>query len=323
MQWLSVKIYTTREGIEPLTGRLYCLGVGGVQIEDSEDFAEFIESGQPHWDYIDESLEYLKSCETSVTAYLTDDAAGAEQLSLIREGVNAMKALDSEGLFGRLKIEVLGRDDEEWVNNWKQYYKPFAIGEKLMIIPEWDRETEEEACKGRIALVMNPGHLFGTGTHYSTKMCLETLQRLVGEDDRVLDLGCGSGILGIAALLLGAKSAMFADIDASAPNVVSENAELNCIGRSRYDVKVGNVLDSEFSSELGENYDIVVANIVADVIKALAPAAYAKTRNGGRFVCSGIIEEREDEVLSSLLDAGFELCEKVHDGGWSCLIFTK
>ena len=321
MKWISVKIYTSRDGIDPVTGRLYCLGVNGVQIEDAADFEEFIETKTPNWDYIDESLEYLHTCETNVTAYLTDDEAGANQLALIRESIGAMRAMDTEHLFGELRIEVEGRDDEEWVNNWKQYYKPFEVGERVLVCPEWEKPVESTE---RVVLTLNPGHLFGTGTHHSTRMCLERLEKYVNGGERVLDLGCGSGILAILALLLGAKDATAVDIDAAAPRVVGENMELNGIEPERCRVLVGDVLDeSGFSEKIGENFDIVVANIVADVIISLAPAAFSHARSGGIFITSGIIDEREEPVRQAILSAGFELLETTVQGGWVCMVFKK
>ncbi len=321
MKWLCVKIFTSREGIDPLCGRLYCLGVGGVQIEDSADFEEFIETGRPHWDYIDESLEPLRNCETSVTAYLTDDEAGANQLSLIREGVAAMRAMDTGNVFGDLRIEVDGRDDSEWANNWKQYYKPFDLGDKVMVCPEWDIP---EDTRGRIVLKMNPGHLFGTGTHHSTRMCLEQLEKLIKGGEHVLDLGCGSGILSILALLLGAQDAVCVDIDAGAPGVVGENLALNSIDPEKCRILVGDVLsEDDIPEKIGNNFDIVVANIVADVIIALAPAAYTHAKEGGLFIVSGIITERMDEVSDAIVSAGFKPETQVECGGWVCLVYSK
>lgn len=321
MKWLEVKIYTSREGIDAVCGRMYCLGVGGVQIEDSADFEEFIESRQPHWDYIDESLERLHTCPTTVTAYLTDDEAGMNQLSLIREGMTAMRAADKDQVFGELRIEVDGRDDEEWVNNWKKYYKPFNVGERILVRPEWE---QIEDAGGRVVLTLNPGHLFGTGTHHSTRMCMEQLEKAVNAGDNVLDLGCGSGILGILTLLLGAESVTAVDIDAAAPNVVSENMVLNGLSMDKCRVLVGDVLDdSSMSGPVGEGYDLVVANIVADVIIALAPAAAQRLREGGTFITSGIIEEREWQVAEAIEATGLTIEHREHQGGWSCLVCRK
>ncbi|MBE6753184.1 MAG: 50S ribosomal protein L11 methyltransferase [Ruminococcaceae bacterium] len=321
MEWIALKIFTSREGIEPLCGRLYCLGVGGVQIEESSDFEEFIETNTPHWDYIDPSLDYLRDCETCVMAWLTADEAGYNQLALIREGVAAMKAMDTEGSFGALRIELQNRDDKEWADNWKQYYKPFELGERVLVRPEWEKIEDSH---GRIVLTMNPGHLFGTGTHYSTRMCMERLEKYISGGERVLDLGCGSGILAILALLLGADNATCVDIDAGAPGVVAENAALNDIPNERCRVVVGNVLDDETLSEPVEGqFDLVVANIVADVIIALAPAAYAYTKTNGTFITSGIIEEREEPVAQALRDAGFVIKETQHQGGWTCFVCSK
>ena len=321
MKWLSVKIYTTTEGIEPLCGRLYLLGAGGVQIEDASDFNEFIETNTPHWDYIDESLEHLKNCETSVTVYLTDDEAGMAQLSLLREGVSAMKAADTGGIYGSLRIEVEGRDDSEWVDNWKRYYKPFTVGERTLVRPEWE---SVEDTGGRTVLTMDPGHLFGSGTHSSTRMCLGQIDKLIRGGEKVLDIGCGSGILAILALLLGAERALCIDIDAGAPRVVSDNAALNGIAPGRYSVMVGNCLDeSTLPEKIDDDFDIVIANIVADVIIGLAGSAAGYVRAGGKFICSGIIEEREGAVLDALKAAGFTLLDTVHDGGWSCLVCEK
>lgn len=321
MNWLKTKIYTSTEGIEPLCGRLYSLGLNGVQIEDSADFNDFIENERQYWDYIDESLEPLKTAETNVTLYVTDDAPGHELLLLIRETVSALDKLNENGRFGRLEIETEGVCDEDWANNWKQYYKPFTLGERIYIRPEW---VEGEAPDGRVALTMNPGHLFGTGTHDTTQMCMLELERLIHGGEKVLDLGCGSGILSVLSLLLGAEKAVAVDIDPAAPDTVGENLTLNpeCSGKCQ--VYVGDVTgDFELHQKIGSGYDLVVANIVADVIISICAAAYSFMRSGAMFVCSGIISSRADEVLDALRAAGFEIVSQRSQNDWRCITSVK
>lgn len=322
MQWIETNIYTTTEGIEPLCGRLYAVGLNGVQIKDAADFNDFIENETQYWDYIDESLEPLKTCETCVTVYLTDDADGRELLSHIRGTVAELKALDSDGSFGRLEIALSGINEEDWANNWKKYYKPFKLGEKLLIKPEW--EELQAPDDGSVVLSMNPGHLFGTGTHHSTQLCMVELEKYVKSGDCVLDLGCGSGILSILSLLLGAESAVAVDIDPAAPATAMENLAMNGISPARYRVLVGNVIDDDaLKAEIGGDYDVVVANIVADVIIAMSATAYAQTKRGGVFITSGIIGPRGDEVKAAITDAGFDIID-VHDqSDWLCITARK
>lgn len=323
MQWIETNIYTTTEGIEPLCGRLYAVGLNGVQIKDAADFNDFIENETPYWDYIDESLEPLKDCETCVTVYLTDDADGRELLSHIRGTVAELKAMDAEGRFGRLDIELSGINEEDWANNWKKYYKPFTLGQKLLIKPEWE-EPDASATEGKVVLSMNPGHLFGTGTHHSTQLCMVELEKTIREGDRVLDLGCGSGILSILSLLLGAQSAVAVDIDPAAPATAMENLAMNGISPERYRVLVGNVLDdSGLKETIGGEYDVVVANIVADVIIAMSRTAYELTRSGGTFITSGIIGPRGDEVKEALTEAGFAIIDIHEQSDWLCITAKK
>ncbi len=323
MQWIETNIYTTTEGIEPLCGRLYAVGLNGVQIRDAADFNEFIENETQYWDYIDESLEPLKTCETCVTVYLTDDADGRELLSHIRGTVAELKTLDTEGKFGRLAIELTGVDEEDWINNWKKYYKTFTLGQRLLIKPEWE-EMDEADRKDKVVLSINPGHLFGTGTHHSTQLCMIELEKYVAPGDRVLDLGCGSGILSILSLLLEAGSAVAVDIDPAAPVTAMENLAMNGISPDRYTVLVGSVTDDEdLRKKTGGDFDVVVANIVADVIIAISKTAYELTRKGGIFITSGIIGPRGDEVKAALTDAGFEIMDVHEQSDWLCMTARK
>ena len=191
------------------------------------------------------------------------------------------------------------------------------IGERLIVIPDW----EEADPRGRVALRLNPGLAFGTGSHATTRLCLTELEKYVRRGMKMLDLGCGSGILSIAALLLGAESAMACDVDEKAVDIAYENAALNGVDRSRYTVLAGDVLgDSGFQKELGSGYDVVAANIVADVIIALAPNVHHLIKKEGVFICSGIIDTRAEEVRSALEDSGLLVLEANALEGWYCFV---
>ena len=215
--------------------------------------------------------------------------------------------------YAPLLLTMEGVEDADWENNWKQFYKPMEIGDRLIVIPDW----EEADPQGRVALRLNPGLTFGTGSHATTRLCLQALEKLVRPGMSVLDLGCGSGILSIAALLLGADRAYACDIDEKAVDVAYENAALNGVGRDRYTVRAGDVLsDQGLRRDMGGGWDIVVANIVADVIIALAPAALDLMKPGGAFLCSGIIDQRADEVREALEAQGFTIREANASEGW-------
>lgn len=304
MDWIKVSIYTTSEGIEPLSGRLYQLGITGLEIEDEQDFKDFLENNKQYWDYVDEDLIKEKEGETEVIAYVSDNAAGHEMLMAIKNTVAELKQLDIDNEFGRLEIAVDNMCEEDWANNWKKYFHPLKVGEKILIKPEWE---ETDNPDGRIVFSVNPGMSFGTGSHYTTQLCIENLEKFIDKNTKVLDLGCGSGILSIIALLLGAESAFAVDIDPNAVDIAYQNAERNNIDKTKYTVKAGDIItDTSLQNEIAENkYDVVVANIVADVIIALAPKAKEYMKENGVFITSGIIEDRVDDVKKALESCGF------------------
>ena len=311
MDWLELHIDTTHTGLEPVETMLSALGIDGVVIDDETEFHDFLESNRQYWDYVDEDLEASMHGKSRVTFYLPADEAGFAQMGEVRLALEDLKARRSD--CGTLLLSLENLRDEDWENNWKQYYKPMEIGQRLLVIPQWEQVDPGQ----RVPLILDPGLTFGTGSHATTRLCLTALEKTVAQCDRVLDLGCGSGILSIAALRLGASQALAVDIDDKCLDVAYENAALNGIGKDRYTVRVGDVLsDGSLRRELEGGYDIVVANIVADVIIALAPLVPAMLRPGGTFLCSGIIDDRAEEVRSALEAAGWTVLETQSADGW-------
>ena len=315
MNWTQVDIYTTTPAIDLLSVRLQDLGIRGCMVQDAQDFQEFLEQKDGKWDYLEDGLMELASCETCVTVYLPEDAQGAEMLAALRTMLAQMKAEDTEHQYGRLEAVCSGIREEDWANNWKQYFKPFPVGNKLYIKPSWEEPTAEAA--GRTILEIDPASSFGTGQHHTTRLCLELMENEITPATRLLDLGCGSGILSIAALLLGAKDAFACDIDDKCVGVAYENAALNGVGKEHYTVRAGDVLsDKRLQKEFGGDYDVIVANIVADVIIALAPQVGKLLKKGGIFLCSGIIDDRAEEVREKLVEAGWTIEETRSSEGW-------
>ena len=320
MDWLKVDIFTTSAGIEPLCGRLYNLGITGVEIQDGEDFENFLEENKQYWDYVDDELREKMHGETRVSVYVSNDEAGRNQLMSIRDDLVSFKSLDSNNEFGSLRIETTLLSEEDWANNWKQYFKPIYIGDRLVIKPEWETIDNTD---NRIVFNIDPGMTFGSGQHETTRLCVETLDVTVKEGDKVLDLGCGSGILSIISLMLGASCARAVDIDPICEKIAYANAALNSIGKDKYTVLCGNILtDDNFKKETQENgpYDIVVANIVADVIIPLSDDVHSYLKDGGIFIASGIIEPRLEEVKAAIEKNGFTIEKIKKENDWYCII---
>ncbi len=320
MDWLQVSIYTTPEGIDPLCGRLYNLGVTGVEIVDKDDFEDFLENNKQYWDYVDEKLVEEMSGETRVKIYVSDNENGHKLLQSVRDDLIAFKSIDAEDAFGSLRVELDTMHEEDWENNWKQYFKPIYVGDRLVIKPEWETIPDKD---GKIVFNIDPGMTFGSGQHETTRLCVETLDTLIKKGDKVLDLGCGSGILSIIALMLGAGEARAVDIDPNCKKIAYSNASLNGIGKDVYTVLDGNILtDENFKEDTEKNgpYDVVVANIVADVIIPLASDVKRYIKKGCTFVASGIIEMRIDEVKAAIEENGFTIQEIKKENDWYCIV---
>ncbi len=322
MDWIQVTVYTTTEGIEPVSGRLYQLGVTGIEIEDESEFYSFLEETRGTWDYVDDDLVERMKGETKVKIYLSDNAAGHDMLHGVRDTISQLALMDEEKIYGRLEISLDNVNEEDWANNWKQYFKPLTVGDKILILPEWETLSEDT---DRTVFTVNPGMSFGTGSHNTTQLCIEELENVINKDTHVLDLGCGSGILSIIALLLGAPDATAVDIDPNAVDIAYQNAERNGIDKSVYRAFAGNVLaDNELIEKISDKkYEVVVANIVADVIIALADIVPELIAPNGIYITSGIITDRKEDVINRYKESDFEIINIREKGDWVSIVMKR
>ena len=314
---MQIDVYTKSEAVDVLVMRLSELGITGFVIHDSADFDEFLENKDANWDYVDDELMGLKTVPTHITLYLQDNPQGLETLTELKGALEGFKA-ESPDFYGSLEIKIDNVKEEDWANNWKQYYKPFNVGERLIIKPSWENV---ENTGGRKILEIDPASTFGTGQHHTTKLVMERLEKIVCEGDRVLDLGCGSGILSIAALLFGAESAVMVDIFENAVKTAGENVEKNGFDKRRYTAYCGNVIeDSALRERIGGGYNVIAANIVADVIIAMSGLFGGFLAKDGTLIVSGIITERLPEVLSALEEKGFKVVSLSEEEGWNAIV---
>jgi len=306
MRYIEVTVNTPAEEIDSRCQQMAEMGAGGFVIENEEDFKNFLESNHQYWDYVDQELEDKFKGLSRIKCYLNDDPEGLAVLRSIQAAYP--------------EVETGFIEDSDWENNWREYYKPIEVGERLVVVPEW----EEPPQNGRLPLRLDPGLIFGTGSHATTRMCLAALENYAGPGVRVLDLGCGSGILGIGALLLGCESCLGVDVDPKAPDVVLANAALNGIGPERMRVCAGDIIsDLSLRSHLGSGYQLVLANIVADVIIPLAAFVRQFMAEDAVFICSGIIEQRWVETEAALKAQGFEILSHRSEEEWHCFCVRR
>lgn len=303
MRYIEVTVNTPGAEIDARCQEMADMGAGGFVIENEEDFKDFLEQNHQYWDYVDDELENQFAGVSRIKCYLTDDEDG---LAVLRR-INA--AYDD--------VTTSYVEDSDWENNWREYYKPIEVGEKLVVVPEWEEAPQD----GRLPLRLDPGLIFGTGSHATTRMCLAALEEFSKPGVRVLDLGCGSGILGIGALILGCDSCLGVDFDPKAPDVVMSNAALNGIGADKMTAWAGDIIaDASLRARIGGGYQLVLANIVADVIIPLSAVVRQFMAPGAVFICSGIIEHRWPETEAALISNGFEILDHKSEEEWHCFV---
>ena len=310
MNYKQVTIYTTTQAIDIVSGFLTAHGVRGVMIEDAQDFADFLSDTTIHWDYVDDSLMRLKEVETNVTFYLADNLQGIEAFREIEKGLPQLRTLNPAIDLGSLRMATSEVDEEDWSTAWKKYYHPTKVGDKLVVVPCW----EQYGCMpDEIPIVLDPGMAYGTGTNETTRLCMQLLEKTAVNGSRVLDIGTGSGILAITALLLGAKEAVGVDIDEVAVRTAHENAALNGVENHL------TLFCGDLTEKVTGTFDVICANIVADVIISLSADVTKFMHADSTLLVSGIIEERCEEVKSALCAAGLNICEMKTEGGWAAL----
>ncbi|WP_138204794.1 50S ribosomal protein L11 methyltransferase [Haloimpatiens lingqiaonensis] len=305
-EWIEVTIITSSEAVEPVSGILYNTGVKGVSIEDSQD-VEFKKKNPGDWDYFDEKLLNIEDGAV-IKGYYKEDENFQSYIKYIKESVNSL------GEFGIDKgkgIVVYNKvNEEDWENNWKKYYKPTKVGDKIVVKPIWE---EYKNNPGEIILELDPGMAFGTGTHETTRMCIKALEKYVKEDSTVFDIGTGSGILSIAAAKLNAKKVIGVDLDPVAVDSAKQNVEFNKL--DNIEILYGNLMEV-----VQGKADIVIANIIADIIMFLTKDVKNFIKEDGYFISSGIILERKNDVVKCLEENGFHIEEINIDGEWCCIV---
>ena len=316
MDYLEVTIQTASAGIEDVASALTAGGFDSLVVEDQAEYESFLEDNRAYWDYIDEQFQQKLQNLSNIKLYLEVDGTEEKQLQKLHKVLDALKKRTRKNL-GSLEITSNLLPETNWEESWKDNYPPQEVGEKLVVVPCWNREAGD-----RIPVILDPGLTFGTGAHPSTQMCMEFMEELVQPGMQVIDLGSGSGILSIAALRLGAKSAIGVDIDPKAEDIARENAAYNDFGADRFNAVTGNVTeDTALMDRLSAGrYDLVFVNIVADVIIGLAPVLGSFMGENTRVICSGILDVREEEVHEALKKAGLVIERTKAKEDWRSLV---
>ncbi|SHH65712.1 50S ribosomal protein L11 methyltransferase [Sporanaerobacter acetigenes] len=308
MKWIEVQIKTTTEAEEAVANILYELGVGGLAIEDPNDVLAFAKN-EDDWDYIDPNLLKQDFEGVIIKGYFPESEDLIDKIELIKQNVEKIPQYNlDKGLGEVTTTEVYEKD---WAESWKKYYKPKKIGEKIVVKPTWEKYKESS---GEIIVELDPGMAFGTGTHETTTMCIRALEKHVRPESTIFDIGCGSGILSIAAAKLGGKKVIGVDLDELPVKVSKENVQLNKVS-DVVEIRRGNLLDV-----VDEKADIIVSNIIAEIIVDLTSDITPYLKGDSIFISSGIIIEKIDMVVDALSKEGFKVLEISKMNGWACIV---
>lgn len=320
MKYIQADIHVNREGIEPLVTALLEIGITDTVIEDPADIADLLEKKNDYdWDYIDESVLELENEEPKVTVFVEESDEGRAKLEEIKTAVAEIKRRQEAGEFGEsadfgaLTVTVSVEDDSQWKDNWKEYFKPAKVGRTIVVKPTWE---EYEAKEGEKIIEIDPGMAFGTGTHETTSLCIRLMEDYVKPGMKILDVGCGSGILSIAGALLGASEVLGVEIDPIAVEIAQANIELNNIG------DVAKAQYGDLTKGIDFKADVIVANLMADLVMMLSADVAKHLLPGGIYISSGILTEKEVLVADTMRSLGFKIMEVKEDGMW-CAIVAK
>ena len=318
MNWLEITVTTAPAGIEEVAAALTAAGFDDLVLEDQAEFESFLEQNRAYWDYIDESLQQKLQGLSQIKLYLEDTDTAS--LTKLKQLVEKLHAKDPE--LGPLALNIQTLEETDWEQSWKENYPPQPIGQSLVVLPYWLADSDTE---GRKPVILDPGLTFGTGAHPSTQMVMEAMEQRLQKGGSCLDLGSGSGILSIAALRLGAKSAIGVDIDPKAEDIARENAGYNGFAAPEFTAYTGNVLsDKKLMDNLtARHFDVVLVNIVADVIVSLSPVLPRLMDEQSTLICSGILDTRLNDVIDALTRAGLQVVQIRQEEEWRCVIAKR